>query len=175
MSAPDDKASARSMPYFRGNLQVKLFGRFRSFCLLAAGLTAILPAGCATAGSPAKVAPSADVSADQAWHDAKLVAGRGPGRTPAVGTGTSMAPVYGDNTMLVISPIAYGQLQPGMIVAYRNRQGTRVVHRLVEKLPGGWRVMGLNNERVDADLVTPANLIGVIYASFNYDDEPPAK
>jgi len=34
--------------------------------------------------------------------------------------------------------------------------------------------MGLNNDRVDDAVVTRENLIGVIYASFNYDtDEPP--
>jgi hypothetical protein len=49
------------------------------------------------------------------------------------------------------------------------------VHRLVEKREGGWRVMGLNNERVDTDLVTQKNLLGVIYASFNYDSEAAPK
>jgi hypothetical protein len=57
-----------------------------------------------------------------------------------------------------------------------NRDGIRIVHRLVEKVAGGWRVRGLNNEEVDAELVTRKNLIGVIYASFNYErEEPPNK
>jgi hypothetical protein len=47
------------------------------------------------------------------------------------------------------------------------------VHRLVDKLADGWRVQGLNNDRVDDDVVTRKNLIGVIYASFNYTDESP--
>ncbi len=121
------------------------------------------------------VSPSADVNVNDAWRDAKLVAGREPGRTPAVGAGSSMQPVYGDNTMLVISPIDYEQLRPGMTVAYVNHRGVRVVHRLVEKLADGWRVQGLNNDRVDDDVVTRKNLIGVIYASFNYTDETPEK
>ena len=138
-------------------------------------------AGCTTPSEPGRgardpaVAPSADVNVNQAWRDAKTVAARGPGRMPAVGTGTSMQPLYGDDTLLVINPIAYDQLRPGMIVAYRNRRGVRVVHRLVVKLADGWRVMGLNNDRIDDDLVTPENLIGVIYASFNYDADEPAK
>jgi hypothetical protein len=115
------------------------------------------------------VPPSANVDVDEAWHDAKMVAAREPGSMPAAGTGSSMQPVYGDNTLLVITPIDYEQLRAGMTVAYVNHNGVRVVHRLVEKAEGGWRVMGLNNERVDADLVTPKNLLGVIYASFNYD------
>ncbi len=85
-----------------------------------------------------------------------------------------MQPVYGEDTLLVISPIAYDDLQPGMIVAYRNRRGVRVVHRLVVRLADGWRIVGLNNARVDDDVVTRENLIGVVYASFNYDaDQPP--
>jgi hypothetical protein len=51
----------------------------------------------------------------------------------------------------------------------------RVVHRLVIKLADGWRIMGLNNDRIDDELVTPQNLIGVIYASFNYDADEPGK
>jgi hypothetical protein len=94
---------------------------------------------------------------------------------PAVGTGSSMQPVYGDETLLVINPIAYDDLRPGMTVAYRNQRGVRVVHRLVVRLADGWRIMGLNNDRVDEDVVTRENLIGVVYASFNYDkDESPA-
>ena len=59
-------------------------------------------------------------------------------------------------------------------MAYRNQRGVRVVHRLVVKLADGWRIIGINNDRVDDDVVTRENLIGVIYASFNYDtDEPP--
>lgn len=136
--------------------------------------------GCASsdlapAAKEAPVPPTANVNVDQAWHDAKMVAGREPGREPAMGSGSSMQPVYGDNTMLVISPIAYDQLREGMSVAYVNRRGTRVVHRLVEKVAGGWRVIGLNNDREDDDLVTRQNLVGVVYASFNYDDEPPKR
>ncbi len=129
--------------------------------------------GCASSPLPPEptVSPSADVNVNEAWRDAKMVAAREPGRMPAVGTGSSMQPVYGDNTLLVISPIDYGQLRAGMTVAYVNHNGVRVVHRLVEKGEGGWRVMGLNNERVDNDLVTRKNLLGVIYASFNYDSE----
>ncbi|HTT57169.1 MAG TPA: hypothetical protein VMF63_08670 [Opitutaceae bacterium] len=126
------------------------------------------------APGPAAVAPpTAAVGVEQAWQDAKLVASRAPGRIPVVGAGTSMEPVYGDNTMLVISPIAYNQLRPGMTVAYRNREGLRVVHELVEKLDDGWRVKGINNAQADPELVTRRNLIGVVYASFNYDDDTP--
>ncbi|HUJ44325.1 MAG TPA: S24/S26 family peptidase [Opitutaceae bacterium] len=155
--------------------------RARVGCGAAAFVIAAWCGGCASGPpAPAKppepaVSPSTDVTVNDAWRDAKLVAGREPGRTPAAGAGSSMQPVYGDNTMLVISPIDYDQLRPGMTVAYMNHRGVRVVHRLVQKLADGWQVIGLNNDRVDDDVVTRKNLIGVIYASFNTTDEAPEK
>ncbi|MDD2764198.1 MAG: S24/S26 family peptidase [Opitutaceae bacterium] len=175
------------MSYFSGILQVKLFGQnstgapgpTRGLAAIAA-LGSILGwgGGCATAPlTPPEptVAPSANVDVNEAWRDAKLVAAREPGRIPVVGTGSSMQPVYGDNTMLVVRPVDYDDLRAGMTVAYVDHTGVRVVHRLVEKVADGWRVLGLNNERVDNELVTRKNLIGAVYASFNYDAEEPPK
>jgi PBP1b-binding outer membrane lipoprotein LpoB len=134
----------------------------------------ILLSGCATddntasqnAGPAAKLVPSTNVSRVQAWKDAEMVASMGDGRVSAAGSGGSMQPVFGDNTMIVISKIAYEDLQPGMTVAYLNRRGHQVVHQIIEKEAAGWRVQGLNNEIEDLDRVTRENLLGVIYASF---------
>ena len=172
------------MSHFAQTLQVKLLrlicggaagGGALGLLLAAAGCVSTPPAAAPLpAPGPAAVAPpAAAVGVDQAWQDAKLVASRAPGRIPVVGAGSSMEPIYGDNTMLVISPIAYNQLRPGMTVAYRNRDGLRVVHELVEKLDDGWRVKGINNAQADPELVTRRNLIGVVYASFNYDEDTP--
>ena len=172
----------RSMSHFARTLQVKLLrpisrgaagGGGLGLLLAAAGCASTPPAAPPAPGPAAVAVPTASVGVDQAWQDAKLVASRAPGRIPVVGAGSSMEPVYGDNTMLVISPIAYNQLRPGMTVAYRNRDGLRVVHELVEKLDDGWRVKGLNNAQADPELVTRKNLIGVVYASFNYEDDTP--
>jgi hypothetical protein len=95
-----------------------------------------------------------------------MVASMGEGRASAAGSGGSMQPVFGDNTMIVISEIAYEDLQPGLTVAYINRRGHQVVHQIIEKETAGWRVQGLNNEIEDLDHVTRENLLGVIYASF---------
>lgn len=126
-----------------------------------------------------KTPPSADVSKLQAWNDAEMLAQRGDGRSAAAGAGTSMLPIYGDNTMLVINAVPYDSLKPGMIVAYRNSFGFEVVHKLIGKQTHGWRVEGLNNEEADRELVTPENLVGVVYATINYDadedDDSPAK
>ncbi|HRE06315.1 MAG TPA: S24/S26 family peptidase, partial [Opitutaceae bacterium] len=92
-----------------------------------------------------------------------------PGRSSAVGSGESMAPVYGDSTLLVIAKVEFDQLQAGMTVAYQNFLGRRVVHQLLESTSSGWRVQGLNNETADRERVTRENLIGVVYASLASD------
>ena len=142
------------------------------------GMSSILLTGCAAdnnssarTGSAAatntdKLVPSTNVSRVQAWKDAELVASMGEGRASAAGSGGSMQPVFGDNTMVVISKIAYEELQPGMTVAYLNHRGHQVVHQIIEQDASGWRVQGLNNETEDLDHVTRENLLGVIYASF---------
>jgi hypothetical protein len=140
--------------------------------LLAAG---VLLGGCATpppAGAPATAqpVPSANVQKVQAWKDAEMLAARDPGRTALVGGGESMNPVYGDNTMLVAVPIDFKDLQAGMYVVYLNRHNRRVAHRLVAKEGKAWRAQGLNNPDEDNDLVTPENLIGVIYASLTSEE-----
>jgi len=140
---------------------------------------AMVASGCATdnnsaqpthasppSGSNDKLVPSSNVSRVQAWKDAELVSSMGEGRASAAGSGGSMQPVFGDNTMIVISKIAYEELKPGMTVAYLNRRGHQVVHQIIEKEASGWRVQGLNNEIEDLDHVTRENLLGVIYASF---------
>jgi hypothetical protein len=140
---------------------------------LGAGL---LIGGCATtaptgAPPPDQPVPTANVQKIQAWKDAEMLAARDPGRTALVGGGTSMNPVYGDNTMLVAVPIDFKDLQAGMYVVYLNRDNRRVAHRLVAKESNGWRAQGLNNPKEDNDLVTPENLIGVIYASLTHEEE----
>lgn len=145
--------------------------RFASVTVLLAGLF-----GCETVPTTppnqGKVGamPSSDVGRFEAWRDAEQVARNGRGRSPVVGKGDSMAPLYGDNTMLVISKVDYRDLQPGMTVAYVNDHGRQVVHRLVQqRRDGNWTAQGFNNESADNSLVTPWNLIGVIYASLVHD------
>jgi hypothetical protein len=125
----------------------------------------------ASHGKTTKEAPSANVSKIQAWKDAELIASLAPGRTEVVGAGDSMKPMYGENTILVISKIAYDELKVGMSVVYSNARGRQVVHQLLKKEAAGWRVQGLNNATEDRERVTRANLIGVIYASVSYSNE----
>lgn len=82
-----------------------------------------------------------------------------------------MAPLYGDSSMIVVNEIAFNILTAGMNVAFLNDQGRRVIHRLIEwDADGNWIVKGINNNTPDTSRVTPKNLIGVVYASFSYQD-----
>ncbi len=118
-----------------------------------------------------KTAPVANVSKLQAWKDAETIAALAPGRTEVIGAGESMKPVYGENTILVISKISYDELKPGMNVVYTNRRSKLVVHQTLARETKGWRVQGINNEREDPDRVTRDNLVGVVYASLSYGDD----
>lgn len=140
------------------------------FMLVALGGCTTDGAGPAATRAPAT--PTTAASIGEAFRDAEAVAGRQLGRVTAKGTGGSMAPVYGENTLLVINPIRFEDLKTGMSVAYVNGRGVRVVHKLVSRTKVGWFVIGFNNARIDEDMVTPENLLGVVYASFHYSDEP---
>lgn len=144
---------------------------------LALSLLAVVLLGCESSGNrippnrgQAGAPPSSDVERLAAWRDAETVSRAAPGRSSVVGHGRSMAPLYGDNTMLVISKIDFRDLAVGMTVAYVKEDGRQVVHRLVAQRPDGdWTSQGFNNEHVDSTPVTPWNLIGVIYASLVHE------
>lgn len=106
----------------------------------------------------------------QAWKDAERISANDEGRVTLIGSGESMRPIYGENTVLVISKIDFADLKPGMQVAYNNQAGRRVVHVLLDRDDRGWRVQGLNNASEDRERVTRHNLIGVVYASFATED-----
>lgn len=129
-------------------------------------LLAVLVSGCATQDSPNLSAPSSALSFRDSSRAALTVEDQQNGRISAPAQGSSMQPLYGPNAYLVINPIEFHELKPGMLVAYKNLQGMRVVHEIVDREDGFWTVKGINNDFEDADYVTPSNLIGVVYGSF---------
>ena len=115
--------------------------------------------------------PSSNVERLETWRDAKRLADTSDEQVVLVGQGESMAPLFGDNTILVINEIDFDKLEPGMDVAYLNKQGRRVVHRLkAQDAIGNWIVQGINNDAEDESRVTRSNLMGVVYASFVHED-----
>ncbi len=143
---------------------------FRFFPIFAsiAGWSVVL-GGCAAQVQPASRTRVSNGARREIWQDAELLAAREPGREVLVGAGDSMAPVYGDGSVLVTRPIDYRQLRAGMTVVYVNVEGHRVAHRLIRLEDHGWRAQGINNATPDADLVTAENLVGVVYVSLAQD------
>ena len=111
--------------------------------------------------------PCTNVPMDTALADARLLAARKPGFTVVRVQGVSMLPYFGDGAVLVVKPVAVAQLQPGMVVVYTNQFNETVAHRVVSADATGCTVQGYNNDRVDSTHVTPANLQGVVYATFH--------
>jgi len=129
-------------------------------------LGAVFLGGCSVSTTPNAKAPISPVSYREMGLAARTLERQGDGRTSGPAEGRSMQPLYGDNAYLVISPIDYPDLEPGMLVAYYNLSGRRVVHLLGQREGTYWTVRGINNAHEDADYVTPQNLIGVVYSSF---------
>ncbi|HRE81128.1 MAG TPA: hypothetical protein PLN52_08775, partial [Opitutaceae bacterium] len=86
--------------------------------ILGVALVGVVGSGCTTSEpassgrSEARLANGsgfgrlAGVSSSQrleAWRDAESISASGPGRTTVVGAGESMAPVYGEGTILVLT------------------------------------------------------------------------
>ena len=88
------------------------------------------------------------------------------------GVGESTEPLYVSGTAIVVMPCEYTQLRAGMSVVYVNRNGRGVAHVLINEMPGGWIAQGVNNKEEDADLVTTANLVGVITQAYASADTP---
>lgn len=125
----------------------------------------LLATGCVT--TQPELTPTSTASPVQARGAANLVASQEEGRRAGGGGGESMAPVFSENSFLVIAPIAFEELQAGMHVAYRNSRGRQVVHELVRRQGDRWLAIGINNRAIDPDPVTRENLIGVVYGVFH--------
>jgi signal peptidase I len=105
-----------------------------------------------------------------ALNDARaLVAHRADFKVVRV-EGDSMLPFFGNGSVLVVKKISSEKLRVGMVVVYTNRFSETVAHRLVAASTGGWEVRGYNNAKSDSTLVSDANIIGVVYATFHSDD-----
>lgn len=126
----------------------------------------------AHAGFKQTFQPRSNVAYQRALLDAQLVALQREGRFVAQVDGTSMLPFFGPDSLAVVQRIAPERLRVGMIAVYRNAEGETVAHRVVEATAAGWRVQGHNNPRADSTFVTGANLLGVVYATFNTAGRP---
>ena len=136
--------------------------------LCLAALFAVLAAVSQARGA---TTPAAPVVIRDVLADAQTLARTHAGAKVMRITGTSMLPYFGDGAVVVVTPIDEANLRAGMLVVYRNRFGETIAHRLVARQESGWQIQGYNNSQPDSTLVTSANLLGVVYATF-YPSSP---
>ena len=130
-------------------------------------LAALFVALVAVSQARVATAPAAPVAIRDAVADAQALAQTHVGATVMRIAGTSMLPYFGEGALIVVTPINEAKLRAGMLVVYRNRFGETIAHRLVARQDSGWQVQGYNNAQPDSTLVTGANLLGVVYATFH--------
>lgn len=104
---------------------------------------------------------------EKAWHQASALAELTPDAFVLVGSGRSMEPLYGPDTILVLRHLPFNELKRGQTVLYLNRERKVIAHVLVTKTRDGWRVQGLNNPLHDMEPVRADNLVGIVVAAFS--------
>lgn len=119
-------------------------------------------AGCYVGGSPTPELSTLS----EAKQRSRALAVSLPGAFVLKGQGRSMQPLYSDNTVLVVQPKPFAQLERGMTVVFLTKDNRSITHVLVAKSKDGWRTMGLNNTRHDGAPVTEENLQGVVVAAY---------
>jgi signal peptidase I len=137
------------------------------------GIWSVALSGCASSLAQSRVdlfamkAPAPIiVPPGSALAAAESAARQQPGCFAVGGKGSSMEPIYLDGTAVVVRVAGFDTLEAGAVVVYRNARGVAVAHMLVEQNSQGWLAWGVNNERMDQDLVTSDNLVGIITQAF---------
>lgn len=115
--------------------------------------------------------PSTSVTLDVTLADAHKLAARHGGLQVLRIQGQSMLPFFGEGSVVLVKKIESMKLAAGMVVVYTNRFNETVAHRVIGATEGGWTVQGFNNSEVDSTVVSDANLVGVVYATFHSNNQ----
>lgn len=132
--------------------------------------------GCNTTGT-SNTTTFAPVEYDEAFKLGQMVKFADSGAYMARTSGTSMEPVLTKNTIIIVRPIDFEDLEAGMTVGYLNKNGDKVLHQLVRRAGSdAWVAKGINNASEDKERVTRKNLMGVLYTVlYNEASEPRAR
>jgi signal peptidase I len=132
--------------------------------LLAAVLfSAVAPVG----GAAIAERPRTGESFDTTLADAHRIAAKRADLSVLKVEGRSMLPFFGEGSVLLVKKIDAAALRAGMVVAYKNRFGEMVAHRLIEAKADGWVAQGYNNTKADSTRVNAVNLLGVVYITLH--------
>jgi len=135
----------------------------RTTCLAATSLLFLLLVACCNTTSATNTT-FAPIEYNEAFKLVQVVKFADSGAYMARTSDNSMEPVLTKDTIIVVRPIDFDDIESGMTVGYLNKDGYRVLHQLVR--PAGrdaWVAKGINNAREDKDKVTRKNLPGVLY------------
>jgi hypothetical protein len=116
-----------------------------------------------------KLSPPVAVITADPWKEAALVAANVPESEVVIGHGRSMAPLYPPGTVLVLQPLLWANLRPGMTAIYNKDPDNpyhMVAHVLLKREADEWVAQGLANRAPDRVLVTEANYVGTVVAAF---------
>jgi signal peptidase I len=131
-------------------------------------LAAVLFCGVASvAGGAIAERPLTAESFDTTLADAHRIAAKRADLSVLKVEGRSMLPFFGEGSVLLVKTIDASALKAGMVVAYKNRFGEMVAHRLIEAKADGWVAQGYNNAKADSTLVNADNLLGVVYVTLH--------
>lgn len=131
--------------------------------ILLASMCLLSGVACNTTGG-SRTTTFAPIEYDEAFKLGQMVKFNDSGLYMARTSGTSMEPVLTKNTIVVIRPIDFEDLEAGMTVGYLNKDGYQVLHQLVRRAGNdAWIAKGINNPSEDKDRVTRKNLLGVLY------------
>ncbi|ATC62787.1 signal peptidase I [Nibricoccus aquaticus] len=131
-------------------------------------LAAVLFSAVATvAGAAIAERPLTGESFDTTIADAYRIAAKRADLSVLKVEGRSMLPFFGEGSVLLVKKIDAAALKAGMVVAYKNRFGEMVAHRLIEAKADGWVAQGYNNSKADTTLVNADNLLGVVYITLH--------
>ncbi|HWA88275.1 MAG TPA: signal peptidase I [Opitutus sp.] len=117
--------------------------------------------------------PHSALSAEAALAAARAVAAqiKGAEVLTVMPTG-SMRPMFDERAFIVVEPTPFEELKVGDIITYAHPElHVLVVHRILEKMRGGYWTKGDHNERPDDVYVTRKNymkrVFAIIYAREN--------
>lgn len=92
-----------------------------------------------------------------------------------IGSGSAMSPGLFNGEILDVSPLPFGQLEPGRLVAFRvDNDGITetLAHRLIERnADGSWVTKADGNHEVDPWMLTPVQYVGAVYRVGRIDRE----
>ncbi|MDX2186029.1 MAG: signal peptidase I [Opitutaceae bacterium] len=145
-------------------MRCRLPNPVRSPSFLAAVVAICAMSGCATTSSP--TAPSSALPRSHALSLAQMTAASVGGKVFAISATGSMKPTLDESSIVALEDTPFAKLRQGDIVVYRNSAGTAIIHRLYQQQGNAWLVLGDNNPSIDAEAVTPANLVGRVCAIF---------